>query len=98
MRGAELYNNISWIDLDILDVDAVQIAMAPMKKVFHCAALVSFHRIDFYRCIALNREGTANVVNACLSVPGLRLCYVSYTAAVGINPNGEIYEKCLLKW
>jgi dihydroflavonol-4-reductase len=97
MRGAELYNNISWIDLDILDVDAVQIAMAPMKKVFHCAALVSFHRIDFYRCIALNREGTANVVNACLSVPGLRLCYVSSTAALGINPNGEITENCLWK-
>jgi len=97
VRGAEFYKNISWIDLDILDVDALQIAMKSMKKVFHCAALVSFHRIDFYRCITLNRDGTANVVNACLSVPGLRLCYVSSTAAVGINPNGEITETCLWK-
>lgn len=97
VRGAEFYKNISWIDLDILDVDALQIAVKSMKKVFHCAALVSFHRIDFYRCITLNRDGTANVVNACLSVPGLRLCYVSSTAAVGINPNGEITETCLWK-
>lgn len=96
-QGEDIFNNISWIDLDILDVDALQAALNPMKKVFHCAALVSFHRIDFYRCISLNRAGTANVVNACLSIPDIRLCYVSSTAAVGINPQGEITEQCLWK-
>jgi nucleoside-diphosphate-sugar epimerase len=66
-----------------------------MRKVYHCAALVSFHRIDFYQCIQINREGTANVVNACLDVPDIRLCYVSSTAAVGQNPGGDITESCL---
>ena len=95
--GDAFYNNIHWISLDILDIEALSKAFSSMKKIYHCAALVSFHRIDFYSCIKMNRDGTANVVNACLETPGVRLCYVSSTAAVGKNPGGEITEDCLWK-
>lgn len=96
-NGEERFKRIHWINLDILDLDALVAAIAPVARVYHCAALVSFHRIDFYRCIKMNREGTANVVNACLQNPNVRLCYVSSTAAVGTNPKGEITEDCLWK-
>jgi nucleoside-diphosphate-sugar epimerase len=95
--GDELFKRIEWITLDILNIDQLAHALKGMRKVYHCAALVSFHRIDFYRCIQINREGTANVVNACLDVPEIRLCYVSSTAAVGQNPGGDITESCLWK-
>lgn len=96
-NGDDLFKRIQWITLDILNTDQLTLSLKGMRKVYHCAALVSFHRIDFYRCIQINREGTANVVNACLGVPGIRLCYVSSTAAVGQNPGGEITESCLWK-
>jgi nucleoside-diphosphate-sugar epimerase len=95
--GTLWYRNIEWVDLDILDIDGIQEVISNAKEVYHCAALVSFHRIDFYRCIEFNRQGTANVVNACLQVPGLKLCYVSSTAALGKNPGGTINESCLWK-
>lgn len=95
--GEELFKRIEWITLDILNIEDLAAALKGMRKVYHCAALVSFHRIDFYRCIQINREGTANVVNACLDIPNIRLCYVSSTAAVGQNPAGEIDETCLWK-
>ena len=95
--GEELFKRIEWVTLDILNIDDLAASLKGMRKVYHCAALVSFHRIDFYRCIQINREGTANVVNACLDIPNIRLCYVSSTAAVGQNPAGEIDETCLWK-
>lgn len=95
--GGDVFKRIEWITLDILNIDQLALSLNGMRKVYHCAALVSFHRIDFYRCIQINREGTANVVNACLDVPDVRLCYVSSTAAVGQNPGGEITEDCLWK-
>ncbi len=95
--GEELFKRIEWITLDILNIEDLAASLKGMRKVYHCAALVSFHRIDFYRCIQINREGTANVVNACLDIPNIRLCYVSSTAAVGQNPAGEIDETCLWK-
>lgn len=96
-KGAEMFSRIEWVQLDILNIDELARSLKDMRKVYHCAALVSFHRIDFYNCIKINREGTANVVNACLEIPDIRLCYVSSTAAIGQNPGGEIDETCLWK-
>lgn len=93
-NGAKWYKNVEWIPIDIMDIDALIEVVKNTKEVYHCAALVSFHRIDFYRCIELNRQGTANVVNACLMNPNLKLCYVSSTAALGKNPGGLIDEHC----
>jgi nucleoside-diphosphate-sugar epimerase len=88
------YKNITWVDLDILDILALQELLIGAKQVYHCAALVSFHRIDFYKCIAINRQGTANVVNTCLDFPDIELCYVSSTAALGRTAHGLIDENC----
>lgn len=92
--GEEWYNRIVWVDLDILDIVALQALLSDAKQVYHCVALVSFHRIDFYKCIATNRQGTANVVNACLAFPDIELCYVSSTAALGRSAKGLIDENC----
>ena len=77
------YNDIKWVQSDILDVDSFEEAVKGADRVIHCAALVSFHKMDFSRCIAINRAGTANVVNLCLKHGIKKLCYISSTAALG---------------
>tara|TARA_E500000331_G_C17167480_1_gene674537 strand:+ start:118 stop:1122 length:1005 start_codon:yes stop_codon:yes gene_type:complete len=76
-------DHIEWIKGDILDVSILAQATKNIDTVFHCAAVVSFLKADFHTCMKVNRKGTANVVNACLSNKVGKLCYVSSTAALG---------------
>lgn len=76
-------DHIEWIKGDILDVSILAQATKNIDTVFHCAAVVSFLKADFHTCMKVNRKGTANVVNACLSNKVSKLCYVSSTAALG---------------
>lgn len=78
----ELYQQIEWVDGDILDVLSLAEAMNGIEKVYHCAALISFMPKDRYRMLEVNRNGTANVVNLCLASRIKKLCYVSSVAAI----------------
>jgi len=82
-KAAELYAGIEWVEADILDLVSLEDAMTGCEKVIHCAALVSFHRRDFWELFEYNRGGTANVVNTALHLGLKQLVYVSSTAAVG---------------
>jgi nucleoside-diphosphate-sugar epimerase len=66
--------------------------MSEVSHVYHCAALVSFFKADFEACIQNNRIVTANVVNFSLRNKVQKLCYVSSTAAVGVNSKGTSTE------
>ncbi len=79
------FEQIEWVLGDILDVPFLNDSMKNCEYVYHCAALVSFHKGDFNQLIKINREGTANIVNACLSLGIKKLCYVSSTAAIGAS-------------
>jgi len=92
-----LSEKIKWVKGDILDVPLLTELMKGHDVVYHCAAMVSFQRKDFSKLIQINREGTANMVNAALHHQVKHFCYVSSTAAVGnkdipeqefINENG----------
>jgi dihydroflavonol-4-reductase len=76
---------INWVHCDILDIISLEEELKSCKTVYHCAALVSFYRKDFYQLMKINREGTANIVNACLNNNISKICYVSSTAAIGSN-------------
>lgn len=78
-----LFNKIEWIEADILDVPKLQEAFIGVTKVYHSAALVSFDPNDYYKLRKTNIEGTANVVNLCLSHKIEKLCYVSSIATLG---------------
>jgi dihydroflavonol-4-reductase len=93
------FAQIEWVKGDILDVPFLLESMQDCEYIYHCAALVSFHKNDFNRLIKINREGTANIVNACLELNVKKLCYVSSTAAIGSSTNSSddlISEKT--KW
>ena len=79
----ELFSKINWVFCDVLDIVSLEEEMEGATIVYHCAALVSFHRRDFYKMMKINREGTANVVNTALLKGVKKLGYVSSTAAIG---------------
>lgn len=81
--GKALFDQVHWVEGDILDVYALEEAMGSTHEVFHCAALVSFNPKDDRELIRTNVEGTANVVNTALTCGVDKLCHVSSTGAVG---------------
>lgn len=95
----ELLSRIEWVECDVLDVVTLEEVMAGCDTAYHCAAVVSFHRRDFFRMMKINRQGTANIVNIALELNYKKLCFVSSTAAVAVNE--EFPEAALVetnKW
>ncbi len=93
------WQNIEWVQLDLLDVSALGDALLGIDEVYHCAALVSFDPKDAQRLLDENTEVTANVVNCCLANKIGKLAHVSSVAALGrkpgvdsINENNEWVE------
>jgi nucleoside-diphosphate-sugar epimerase len=74
---------VQWLEGDVLDIVVLREALQGVSHVFHCAGLVSYAPQDEEQLKQVNIEGTANVVNACLELGGIKLCHVSSIAAVG---------------
>ena len=86
-------DKVEWVRGDILDVVALEEAMVNVEQVYHCAAIVSFNPKKKAALHQTNVEGTANVVNACLSAGIRKLLFVSSVAALGrIRENTAINE------
>jgi dihydroflavonol-4-reductase len=77
------FEKIDWMQADILDVPALELAFTDVTLVYHCAALVSFNPKDEDKLYQNNIVGTANVVNISLSKNIRKLAYVSSIAALG---------------
>lgn len=91
----DLSGRIEWVPGDILDVSALEDAMAGVTQVYHCAAIVSFQAGDKDRLLKVNVEGTANVVNMALDAGVKKLLFVSSVAAIGRARAGvAINEEC----
>jgi len=88
-----LFNAIEWIQAELLDVPALSESFIDVTKVYHCAAFVSFEP-DKYRLLRkTNIEGTANIVNLCISNNIEKLCYVSSIATLGNTLNNEFISE-----
>lgn len=74
---------IEWIKGDILDTALLRQIIPHVDQVYHCAGLVSYAPQDAALLKEINVTGTANIVDACLEKPGIKLCHVSSVAAIG---------------
>ncbi len=91
-----LFSKIEWVNCDVLDVMTLEELMQGSEIVYHCAAIVSFARRDFFKMMKINRRGTANIVNIALGLNVKKLCFVSSTAAVSNDvdhPDNPLVEK-----
>ncbi|GAB3233640.1 NAD-dependent epimerase/dehydratase family protein [Hymenobacter seoulensis] len=84
-------DQVEWVPGDIRDGLGLRTALEGVTHVFHCAGLVSYAPQDEEALLQINVEGAANLVDACLERPGLRLGFVSSVAALGggITPTDE---------
>lgn len=91
-----LFDAIEWVKADILDISSLTDAFKDITYVYHCAALVSFEPNKHTTLRKINIEGTANIVNFCISNNIKKLCYVSSIATLGNTLNNEpITEKTI---
>jgi dihydroflavonol-4-reductase len=87
--GEALFDNIHWIEGDVLDIYSLDAALDGVDRVFHCAGMVSFKKSDRQQLLLVNQQGTANLVNACNEKGDIRFCHVSSVSALGRSKAGE---------
>jgi nucleoside-diphosphate-sugar epimerase len=80
---ADVNHMIAWKDADILDPVSLDDALQGVTTVIHTAAMVSFNPRLARTIYKINVEGTANVVNACLTSQVKKLVHISSVAALG---------------
>jgi nucleoside-diphosphate-sugar epimerase len=89
----EAYSRIEWIQADLTDIPALEKAFEGVTQVYHAGAYVSFNPKHYQKLRKSNVEGTANVVNLCLSNKVEKLCYVSSIATLGNAEPGTLADE-----
>lgn len=92
-KAQHLLPQIQWAQGDITDVPRLSEIFMGVTHVIHCAALISFNPYDFKALSKINIEGTANVVNLCLSNRIKKLIHVSSIATLSNLPHTPITEE-----
>jgi len=87
---ATLFNKIEWMVADITDITTLEAAFKDIEYVYHCAAYISFNPRHYPVLKKVNIEGTANVVNFCLTEGVKKLCYISSIATLGKTTDGSL--------
>lgn len=88
-----LFQQIEWVEGDILDIFSLEDAMQGVEHVYHCAAAVSFDPRERGKVLKINIEGTANLVNAAMEKKVKKLCHVSSIAALGRASDEEYVDE-----
>jgi len=82
-----LFQKIKWVEADITDICALEIAFDTITEVYHAAALISFDEKDYRAMRKINIDGTANIVNFCIDKKVKKLCFVSSIVTIGRSQN-----------
>jgi dihydroflavonol-4-reductase len=85
-RHGVLPDDVELFRGDVLDADAVRLAMHDCEAVFHLAAVYSYARRDVGRMRAVNIEGTRTVLDAAVRGRRRRIVHTSTCATCGPAP------------
>jgi dihydroflavonol-4-reductase len=88
--ASALFSKIEWFKADITDVPAMIPAFIGVKKVYHCAALISFNPKDYREMRKVNIHGTAIIVNLSIDAKIDKICFVGSIAALGDSLKGNV--------
>ncbi|NNF34246.1 MAG: NAD-dependent epimerase/dehydratase family protein [Saprospiraceae bacterium] len=89
----DIYDQVKWETVDLLESDNLFDIIKDHEYVFHCAAMVSFDPAMRDEMFRANVEGTGNVVNGCIEASVTRLIYVSSVAALGRDPKIKVINE-----
>lgn len=84
-----VFQQVDWVEGDVLDVISLQDAMQGVEQVIHSAAIVSFLKKERKIMYQVNVEGTANVVNMALERGVRKMVHISSVAALGRTATGR---------
>lgn len=84
---------IEWVNGDLLDYYSLEDAIQGIRKVYHCAAVISFRPKDKKQMMKVNVEGTINLLNVCVANNIQKFLHVSSVAAVGDSKKGELINE-----
>jgi len=87
-----LFSQIQWVKGDVEDADDMFDLTEGIDTVFHCAAIVSYHKKDASRMLEVNINGTKNVVNACIENDVKHLIHISSISALG-DSKGKVIDE-----
>ncbi|MFM2317061.1 MAG: hypothetical protein RLZZ155_1393 [Bacteroidota bacterium] len=87
-----LFPLVEWVKGDVEDADDMYELTEGADIVFHCAAIVSYHKKEASRMLEVNINGTKNVVNACIENDVKHLIHISSISALG-DSKGEIIDE-----
>jgi nucleoside-diphosphate-sugar epimerase len=87
-----LFSQIQWVKGDMEDADDMFDLTEGIDTVFHCAAIVSYHKKDASRMLEVNINGTKNVVNACIENDVKHLIHISSISALG-DSKGKVIDE-----
>ncbi|WP_445748120.1 NAD-dependent epimerase/dehydratase family protein [Polaribacter sp.] len=89
-NDATFFEKIEWFQADITDVPSMIPAFFGVKKVYHCAAFISFNPKDYREMRKINIHGTAIMVNLAIDAKVDKFCFVSSIAAVGESLTNDL--------
>ena len=87
-----LFQQVQWVKGDVEDAEDMYDLTEGMHTVFHCAAIVSYHKKEASRMLEVNINGTKNIVNACIENDVKHFIHVSSISALG-DSKGEIIDE-----
>ena len=90
---SEILEKITWVKAEMLDYISLVEALKDVDIVYHCAAMVSFHKTDHEKMFRNNIKGTSNMVNAALENNVKRFVHVSSVAALGKEEEGLLINE-----
>ncbi len=89
-----LRNKVEWVTGDVLDIYSLEAALVGIRTVYHCAAIVSFDPRKAREMEQTNIEGTANMLNLCLTKSDFAFfCHVSSVASLGRGLSDQITDE-----
>ncbi|PTN09054.1 NAD-dependent epimerase/dehydratase family protein [Mangrovibacterium marinum] len=92
-KAEELFQQIEWVEGDILDYHSLEDLLNGVTDVYHCAAMVSFHPNDHDSMLNNNVKGTANLIDAAIVNKVKRFCHISSIAALGKTQDGTLIDE-----
>ncbi len=91
-----LFENIEWVDGDLLDVSILEDHLNGIEEIYHAAAIVSFDPRDRQKMESVNIHGTSRIVDLAVQKKIRKFCFVSSVAAIGpMVGNTPANENCI---
>ena len=86
---AKIFENVEWVNGDVLDVVSLAEALKGVEQVIHSAAVVSFVKSERKKMYSVNIDGTTNMINLSLENNIKKFVHISSVAALGRTESGD---------